>query len=366
MDFAFNVPINSVSFGQVSTTLLREAYNRKIDFPIFPIGSGVDLASQEDDPNFFEWVRKNYSASEKIHNRKNPVFRIWHLKDSLSSLSDKQLLLSFYELDSPTETELNIAKNNTVAFSSHSAIEAFRKNGIKSHYLPLPFDSENFKRMKKLPNGRDFHEDGRVVFTLCGKVEKRKRHEKIIQAWTKRFGGDKRYFLHCSIYNGFLSPDENNSIIARILKNKKHFNVVFFPNMTKNSTYNEFLNGGHIIIGMSGGEGWGLPEFQSVGIGKHSVIMDAHGYKSWATEENSVLVPPSEKIDAYDNVFFQKGSEFNQGKIFDFDEDSFIDGCEKALERHKDNPVNEQGLKIQDEFSPSKTFDSIISMLSDI
>ena len=366
MDFAFNVPINSVSFGQVSTCLLREAYRRKLDFPIFPIGSGVDLSSQEDDEGFFDWVKRNYASSERKHSRSSPTFKLWHLKDSLSSMSERQLLLSFYELDSPTDTELNIAKNNNLAFTSKFAIEAFRKNGVESKYIPLPFDSDNFKRMEKLPNGKDFYEDDRIVFTVCGKVEKRKRHEKIIRAWAKRFGGDKRYFLHCSIYNGFLSPEDNNGVVARILQNKTYININFFPSMTKNATYNEFLNGGHIIIGMSGGEGWGLPEFQSVAIGKHSVIMDAHGYKSWANEQNSVLVSPDKKIDVYDNVFFKKDSDYNQGQIFDFDEDAFIDGCEKAIERHKASPVNEEGLKLKEEFTPAKTIDTIISNISDI
>ncbi len=55
--------------------------------------------------------------------------------------------------------------------------------------------------------------------------------------------------------------------------------------MQKNSLYNDYLNSANIILGMSGGEGWGLPEFQSVALGKHAVILNATGYKDWATEK---------------------------------------------------------------------------------
>ena len=63
---------------------------------------------------------------------------------------------------------------------------------------------------------------------------------------------------------------------------------------------------------MSGAEGWGLPEFQSTAIGKHSVILNATGYKQWANEENSTLVEPSGKQPIYDNTFFKEGSQFNR------------------------------------------------------
>ena len=84
--------------------------------------------------------------------------------------------------------------------------------------------------------------------------------------------------------------------------------------MDTNAKYNDFLNSGDIVIGGSGGEGWGLPEFHSVGLGKHAVITDGTGYKSWATDENSCLIKPGKKEEIYDNVFFHKGAPYNQGR----------------------------------------------------
>jgi len=114
---------------------------------------------------------------------------------------------------------------------------------------------------------------------------------------------------------------------------------------------------------MSGGEGWGLPEFHSVAMGNHGVIMNAHGYKGWANKENSVLIDPSGKIDSSDGIFFNKGNNHNQGQIFDFNEDDFLSGCEEAIKRYEKSPTNEEGLKLQKEFTKEKLLENILSTL---
>ena len=58
--------------------------------------------------------------------------------------------------------------------------------------------------------------------------------------------------------------------------------------------------------------------------------------------------------------FFIKGGSYNQGHVFWFDEDDFIEGCENAIKKTKDNKVNEEGLKLQEEFTYSKTLDRLI------
>ena len=75
------------------------------------------------------------------------------------------------------------------------------------------------------------------------------------------------------------------------------------------------------------------------------------------------MVNPSGKIPAYDGRFFKEGGPVNQGEIFDWKEDDFIDACEEAIKRYQNNPVNEEGLKLQEEFPVSKTVDLILEDL---
>ena len=356
---AFNLPVNPVSFGQVSTALLREAYKRNMEPSLFLVGDSMDLSSQEEDSEFQEWLDESVVRAMDKHSRDSPIFKLWHINGSMESYSKNQVLLSFYELDSPTPVELNTARNNfKTLFTSKHSCDVFKSSGVDTGYIPLAFDSHNFK-----PTGKVYFEDDRISFNLVGKLEKRKNHAKIIKTWLKRFGNDNKYFLNAAVYNSFLSAEDNNSAIANVVENKKYPNVQFLGYMSKNSIYNDFLNSGDIILGMSGGEGWGLPEFQSICLGKHGVIMDAHGYKGWANSKNSVLVGSSSKQSAVDGIFFREGYPFNQGQIFDFDEDEFITACEEAIERVKANRVNEEGLRAADEFTYAKMLDRITEEL---
>lgn len=358
MHLPLQLPLNSVSFGQISFNLARTLAERKINFLLSPIGQ-VDAASQNIDHKFSSVLKESIDSFQEKHNRKNSIFKLWHLNGGLESLSEKQVLLSFYELDSPTKAELNIVRNtHKVCFSSQYTVDIFKNLGCNNvFYLPLAFDKYNFFNTKKT------YFTDRITFNVVGKLEKRKHHLKIIKAWAKKYGNNPEYSLQCAIYNPFMKEDKQKILLNETLSNQKYFNISFLNFMKENILYNDFINSGDIVIGMSGGEGWGLPEFHSVALGKYGIILNATAYKGWANEENSILVEPSSKIEAYDDIFFHKNSKFNQGNIFDFNEDDFIDGCERAIKKFQENKINKNGLKLQDEFSSEKFANKIIELI---
>lgn len=360
MNLAFNLPVNSVSFGQISTLILRELFASKINVPIIPMGN-VDLSTQSDlNQDFIKWLEELVNSSLEQIDRKNKIFKLWHLNGSFESYSNQQVLLSFYELDQPTKVEINTVKNNNkVFFSSKETVEIFKNLGCKNvEYIPLAFDKYNFNMTDK-----SYFTDDRIVFNLVGKLEKRKHHLKLIDLWAKKFGNNKKYALQCCIFNPFMKPEDQNNLISQTLQGKSYFNINFLPFMGQNKIYNDFLNSGNIVLGMSGGEGWGLPEFHSVAMGKHAVIMNAHGYKSWANEDNCTLVEPNSKTEAYDGIFFHKGAPYNQGNIYDFDGSDFISACEVAIKKTETQKLNQQGLALQKEFSSEKFLQNILTHL---
>jgi len=361
-EFAFSLPINSVSFGQVSTGLLKEAFSRSLNPSLFPIGN-IDLSTQDIEENFQEWLQFCTKKGTEEHDRTLPVIKLWHLAGSLESFSQAQILLTFYEVDAPTKAELNVAKNHKTVFTSEYSKEVFDNAGAETYCVPLFFDEFNFKRVMENDQPKKYFEDERITFNLTGKFEKRKHHHKIIKSWLKRFGNDNEYHLQACVYNNFFPKEQNIALFQGATNGQRYSNINFLNYMPTNDLYNDYLNSADVIIGMSGGEGWGLPEFHSVGLGKHGVILNAHGYKGWANEENSIFVQPKEKIDSYDDVFFKEGMQYNQGQIFDFDEEEFIFACETAIEKVKENRVNEAGLKIQEDFPVSKTLDSLLELL---
>ena len=359
-EFALHLPLNGVSFGQVSTALLREFHQRGVQPCLFTIGKS-DLSSQETTADFNQWIESGIKKAFGEYDRDTPIFKLWHLNhDSLTSYAKEQTLFTFYELDHPTSIEVNIANNQhrTIVSSNYSK-KILETYGVENcAYIPLGFDKDNF-HVKK-----EGYLKGKIVFNLTGKLEKRKHHKEVIQTWLKKYGNNKDCVLQCAVANPFMKEEDFKANISQIMEGKSYFNINFLGMMQKNSLYNDFLNSGNIILGMSGAEGWGLPEFQSVALGKHSVILNASAYKEWVTNENSVLVEPSGKEDSADGVFFKKGNPYNQGQIFTFDEEAFIEGCEKAIERYKASPENAAGLELQERFTYKKTVDSIMEVMS--
>lgn len=356
---AFNVPINGTSLGQVSLGILREIYSRGLDIFLYPIG-GIDLSTQKEDKKFFDWIQRSIREALDSYSRDIPIFKLWHLQGSLESYSRKQVLLSFYEADSPTMAEVNIVKNNNkVLLSSTYAISTFKDFGVENlDFIPLAFDSTHFAASTKRPISS-------IQFGLFGKLEpQRKRHLKTLSLWAKKFGNDSRYSLNCAIYNNFLEPNVQSQIIGQALEGKRYWNINFLSYIATNEAYNDLLNNTDIVLAMSGGEGWGLPEFQTVALGKHCVGLNAHAYKDWMTDENAVLINPSGKVPVYDNMFFREGAPFNQGRIFDWSEEDFYSGVEKAVSRYQSNPVNEAGLELQKRFTYPQMVDSIITILN--
>lgn len=356
------IPINSLSFGNCSVNLLRQLFNKGIDTSIFLIGERVDFSAFEKSISmeFLDWFKNSVESSQQIHSRDIPTLKLWHINGSLSSLSRDPYLFTFYELDSPTKTELNIIKNQKkVLVSSNYTKTVFEQFGCSNiEYCPLAFDSSSFFKKERS------NKDDKIIFGLAGKLEKRKQHHKVLAAWAKKYGNNPKYMLNCSIRNPFLTPEQESSAILNILGSNRFFNINFLDFMPSNSIYNDYLNSNDIIIGMSAGEGWGLPEFQSVCLGKHSVVLNAHAYKDWANSENSVLVNPSGKTACYDGVFFKEGTEFNQGSYFDWNEDEFISACEEAEKRFESNKINANGEKLIQQFTWEKTVDKILNVIN--
>ena len=359
MNFNLELPINPLSFGQVSTALLREMYARDLKPNLFTIGN-TDLSSQVITTDFDAWLRNCAEKALKSYKRSYPTLKLWHFNGSHYRLSDKQSLLTFFECDNPTEIELNICRNSdNLILTSKTAVETFKEFGIEHcHYVPLGFDHWNFQPVENKIKDR-------VVWFLGGKLEiTRKRTLKVLQNWVKKYGNNRDHFLHCAIYNPFLKPEDQQNIILQALGNKRYWNVQFFPFLKTNSEYNSLLNASHIVLGLSGSEGFDLPVFTSVALGKHCLALKAHVYTDYLNDKSAVFINPSSKIPVYDGIFFQQGAPFNQGNVFDWDEDDFAAGCDTVLKRFTDNPVNVEGLKLQNDFTYSNTVDKLLSIIN--
>ena len=356
--YNLQLPVNTLSFGFCSLNILRELYSRGKSANVFLVQEPPDLGAYNFQEDFLFWLSNSCANSRAKYKVGDPSFRLWHINGSENSIGE-QVLFTFHETDTLTKSEINILQNQkSVLVSSKYTKSVFEQHGVKNVvYCPLGFDSNHFKPLnfRKPP--------GLITFSLFGKWEHRKHTAKVIQSWVKKYGGNNSVVLNIHTYNPFASPEQNQQVLMAALNGNRPPNVNPIPFVKTLKELNEGINAADIVIDMSGGEGFSLPSFTALCLGKHGVIHNCSAMKDWAAEGGAVLVESKGKTPVYDNVFFRPGQQFNQGNIFSFDEDAFLAGCDAAIAKFRENSVNEAGAKLPEKFSWKACVDTIEGQL---
>jgi len=355
MDLIVESPINSLSFGNVSYNILRQLWRKGVNVMWYPIGGNSDFSAFDKiDPEFAKWLENSAKKANSKIDPEMPSFKLWHLNGSQSKIGSKQALYTFYELNQPTEDEINLAKfQNLVYFSSNYSAKKFKELGVNSDVIPVGFDEDLYK------TGKQYLDQNIVHFGLMGKFEKRKHTEKIIKLWISKFGNDNRYQLSVCVTNPFFKQEEMNGMLSNCLGGKRCTNINFLPYLKTNSEVNDFLNAIDIdLTGLSGAEGWNLPAFNATCLGKWSIVLNATAHMDWANSNNSIMVQPNGTEPCYDGKFFQEGSSFNQGHIYTWDSDIVSQAMDEAVSKKGQNNTNGELLK--EEFSYSSSVDRLL------
>lgn len=351
-------PFNSLSLGNVSLNFARELFNKNIDLNIFPTGRSDLKAYDKLSEDFVELIKNSVSNNLKKLNRDTPTLKVWHINGSEKKIGDKQFLYSFYELDSPTEEEINIVKcQNHVFFSCSEAAEVFKEKGCDNvSYVPLGFDTDFHTTNKS------YLDEDIIHFGITGKMERRKNTQALMQLWCKKFGNNPRFQLSCLVSNPFLKEEHMESQITGALNNQKFSNVNILPRLETNSEVNELINSIDIdLSGLSNGEGWNLPSFNATALGKWSIVSNCTSHKDWANEKNAILVNPVGKQPCYDGLFFKEGGQFNQGQYYRLNGEDISSAMDKAVQMAKSE--NTEGLKLQEDFTYKKTIEKILERI---
>lgn len=356
-NYSLEMPLGAVSFGQVSTAILRELYTRSEMHPVFPIGN-VDLGTQRADPAFNAWLNGCVNSAQQRHQRGWPTIKLWHIAGSLASHSSLgNDLITFQETGQLTPTEVNILRQQRRVYVTNRYAQSFFKTfGIDAIYLTLGFDHFNFNVLPKRPSI-----DGVTSWLLASKAEKRKHTYRQLGLWAKRYGNKKEHRLNCCITNPFLKPEHLNALIGQALEGKQYWNINFLGWSGTNAEYNAVLQSSEIVLCCSGSEGFGLPEFHATAMGAWPVALKAHAYLDYFTDENAVLVTPNGMEPVYDDIFFQMGQPINQGNIYSFADDDFYRACDEAERRVKVG-LNMNGLALQ-RLTYKETVDTLVAGL---
>lgn len=350
-------PLNSLSIGNVTYNFAKELFNREILNGYFCVGNNFDFSAFSPGAKFKKALEEKFDSSLSNLNANDSVLKCWHISGSEKALTNKQYLYTFYEVDSPTPEEIAIVKRQKhVFFSSQEACDVFKQSGCGNvSYVPLGFDEE-------LKNGRNATLKP-IHFGLIGKFEARKNTKRIIKLWLDKYGNNNNYLLTCLVNNPFYDEKTYESVIRDTLGEKNWTNINLLPRMPKNSDVASVHQAIDIdLSGLSNGEGWNLPAFNSTCLGKWAVVTNCSGHKGWATKSNCILVDVEGKVPCYDNIFFREGNKYNQGSYYRVSDDAIIDGIERAVKLAKQPNVS--GQETAKKFTYQNSMNKILDIIN--
>lgn len=352
-------PFNSLSFGQVSYNLTKALWRGGYDVSIFPQNETVDLNAYGSyiKPEFAQWFKERSMNRFDGVSKDTPCIHLWHIRGSELKITNQNNLFTFHELNGVTPLEKTICGlHERVMVSSQFSKDVFAKEGVATSVVNIGFDDDIQKLDKKyLPDT--------THFGLVGKWEKRKNTEKIIKTWLKLFGNSRNHRLTCLVENPFLKPEQMKSLMSQALGGREWWNISFLPRLASNAEVVDFYNSIDVdLSGLSSAEGWNLPSFNATCLGKWSCVSNCTAHKDWATPSNCVLVEPSGEIDPWDGVFFQKGTPYNQGTVYEISETS-IEGAIIKAEKLAKKP-NPEGEKLKSKFSYENTLNQILNCIN--
>ncbi len=364
-ELVFEGPINNLSLGNVSINLIECLYKKGIKVHYLPIGQ-TDIGNYNLSDDFKLWLQSSANNFCKSYKRDLITLKNWHIQQSWHFPTDKRYLLTYHELDTCSQEEINIVRNiNKVFFCGNYSPKVFGEYSLENiDSFNLGFDQKSFYKKDKV-----YFNDGRIQWHLGGKAEHRKHSLKILALWAKKYGkkqgesykqGEQQHFLNAAITNPFYDIKAQEQQIAQVFGGQRYINIQFFPFLNRESL-NDLYNASHIdLSGLSGGESWNLVSFNFSCLGKWAIVLNCSGMKTWVTKDNCILVNPSGKVDATDNIFFHKGSPFGgSGNFYTFDDNEVIAAMELAEKKAK--TTNLEGEKLKTQFTYEKSLDEILT-----
>jgi glycosyltransferase involved in cell wall biosynthesis len=293
-------PINTVSYGYVSTNILHALTDLGEEVCLFPI------ALQEvDNAETLRLVEKCIENGKFKFSWSNPSIRIWHQNGMAEHIGSPRIGFPIFELDKFHEIEIYHLKSLDHIFVASKWAKDVVLNNIPEasvSVIPLGVNTKVFKPARRLefPNS-----PFRVL--VAGKAEYRKGHDIAPDILKKAFEGKdyKDVEIYVMIDNHILSSHEMDE--WKSFFSSTGLNIKFIPRLTGQYDVANLYNEVDCGLFMSRAEGWNMPALEMLACGKRIVITNYSAHTEYCTNENSYLVDVDETELAYDGKFFQNG-----------------------------------------------------------
>ena len=352
-------PINNLGYGVAGYNIFKSLYYINPSVALYPISK----------PEFVdEFVvagieNQGIRYADMIRERsfEYPSVKIWHQND-LHSHVGKNLHIGFpiFELTEFSEEEKRSMEHCDRIFSCSQwakdiVIDQTKFTSENVHVVPLGVDAEIFQpKISQRPQ---------TIFFNCGKWEKRKGHDVLLECFSSAFGLSDNVELWMMCDNPFIGKDNQdwqNLYKSSPLGDK----IRIIPRQHSHKDVYNIMKQSDCGVFPSRAEGWNLELLEMMACGKQVITTNYSAHTEFCSEDNSYLINVEDLEPAYDGVFFN-GSHGRWAVLSDSQKEQMITYM-RIVHNAKQSGVlhiNESGIETSKLFSWNNSAREVINGL---
>lgn len=344
--------VSTLGYGQVAFYILKFLQKAGIDVALHSIGQSQPTKEAEEIVNKALWNSLNYDSNA-------PSLKIWHeflLNERIGRGTHSAL--PFFEINKFDEQRVSNLNHCDVIFSASPwGTQVLRNNSIVSKIIDCPMGVD-----RSIFYEAPFPDVEETRFFNLNKIEVRKGHYELIEAFNKAFKPNDKVKLYMLWNNPFLTEQEVSEWTNLYKNSKLGDKVVFVPYLNTNNEVARLINNCHCSVCPTKAEGFGMSLLETLSCGKHLITTDYGAQTVFANSENSKMIHIDGLCPAYDGKWFHGTAEW--AEFGDSQMDQLVEYM-RAIHKldPKEKCLNVAGIETAKRFSWENTINIIINTL---
>ena len=352
-------PISETGYGLAAFNIIK-ALSKKIKVNLYPAVAESDLV---EDP-----IYKKCLENKNFKSKENPCLLIFGQGDLYRFIGkDKHIGMCFFELDRFTDQEKDSILHCDLIFVASKWAKDIVVKELKQlkpnieetvHVVPLGvdrdifYDDDSYKLNQKT-----------TIFYNCGKWERRKGHDFLIECFNQAFDENDDVQLWMQCHNFFIGPENNKSWENLYSNTKLGKKIIFVPRQKTHKDVAKVMNTIDCGIFTVRAEGWNLELLEVLSCGKNVITSNYSGHMEYCNNENSMLFEIKELEQAFDGMWNQ-GQGF-WGRLAEKQKDQIVKHMIETHNKKQNNLLckNQSGIQTAMNFSWDATADKICKII---
>ena len=294
-------PINNLGYGVAGLNFTRELYRINKSLTLYPISQPENV---DDTGIVASAINNQYHYDSSL-----PCVKIWHQHDLQQKIGNGTYfgfpIFELNKFNSHEKVSLNHCDQIIVCSNWAKDIivaeTKFTKDDV--HVVPLGVDQDIFRPVLNI-NKRPT-----TIFLNCGKWEKRKGHDFLVEVFNEAFSESDDVELWMMCDNPFIG-NQNESWRSLYKNSKLNNKIRIIPRQQTQVDVYKIMCLSDCGIFPSRAEGWNLEVLEMMSVGKQVITTNYSAHTEFCNMNNSRLIEIDNLETAIDGLFFDGSCGF--------------------------------------------------------